>query len=80
MSLRVAIVGTGPAGLMAASTLTKAGVAVTLFEKNKGPGHKLLIAGGSGLNISNALPPQEFIAQYTGNIGWMPLFEKFSVA
>lgn len=80
MSLRVAIVGTGPAGLMAASTLTKAGVAVTLLEKNKGPGHKLLIAGGSGLNVSHALPPAEFAAHYTGNIGWMSLFEKFSVA
>lgn len=80
MSKRVAVVGTGPAGLMAASTLAKAGVAVTLFEKNKGPGHKLLIAGGSGLNVSNALPPAEFTTHYSGNIGWIDLFGKFSVA
>lgn len=80
MSKRVAVVGTGPAGLMAASILAKAGIAVTIFEKNKGPGHKLLIAGGSGLNVSNALPPEEFAAHYSGDIRWIDLFEKFSVA
>ena len=76
----IAIIGTGPAGLMAARELLAAGFKVTLFEKNKGPGHKLLIAGGSGLNVSSALPPDEFAAQYSGNIRWIDLFEKFSVA
>ena len=49
---KVAVIGTGPTGLMAAFVLPSAGVKVTLFEKRKSGGRKLLIAGSSGLNIS----------------------------
>ncbi len=62
----VAIVGTGPAGLMAADVLSHHGYAVTLFEKKRWPAKKLLIAGSSGLNITNVLPLDEFMRQYTG--------------
>jgi uncharacterized flavoprotein (TIGR03862 family) len=60
----VAIVGTGPAGLVAASVISKAGFKVILFEKRRGPGRKLLVAGSSGLNISNALPPDDLRRAY----------------
>ena len=78
-SKNIAIVGTGPAALMAASVIAADGHKVFVFEKNKGPGRKLLIAGGSGLNISNLLPLAEFAAQYTGEgIDWQRLLLQFS--
>lgn len=64
---------------MAASVLAENGVEVHLYEKNKGAGRKLLIAGGSGLNISNSLPLREFAAQYEGpGIDWPRLLQAFS--
>jgi uncharacterized flavoprotein (TIGR03862 family) len=63
---RIAVIGSGPAGLMAADGLASAGHAVTLFEKRKGLSWKLYIAGGSGLNISNSLPLDSFAKHYTG--------------
>jgi uncharacterized flavoprotein (TIGR03862 family) len=75
----IAIIGTGPAALMAASIIAADGRKVSVFEKNKGPGRKLLIAGGSGLNISNSLPLPEFVAQYTvDGIDWLHLLQQFS--
>ncbi|MCC7441397.1 MAG: TIGR03862 family flavoprotein [Bdellovibrionales bacterium] len=62
----IGVVGTGPAGLMAADVLAEAGVDVTLFDKRSSPGRKLLVAGSSGLNVTNAVPLDEFVAQYTG--------------
>lgn len=78
-SKRVAVVGSGPAGLMAAWVLSRAGIETHLFEKNRGPARKLLIAGSSGLNLTNALPPNEFVEQYHGEgIDWKKLFKTFS--
>lgn len=51
---RIAIVGGGPAGLMAAETLSAAGHAVTVFEAMPTVARKLLMAGKSGLNITHA--------------------------
>lgn len=63
----IAIVGTGPAGLMAATRLsTRSNCTVHLYEKRTGLGRKLLIAGSSGLNISHSLPILEFAEQYRG--------------
>ncbi len=66
----VAIVGSGPAGLMAAVHLAQAGVRVTLFEKRKAIARKLLIAGSSGLNITNTIAIDEFAASYSGPLPW----------
>ncbi len=63
---RIGIVGSGPAGLMAADVLASAGHEVLIFEKRKGPAWKLFIAGGSGLNITNDLPLDAFASHYTG--------------
>jgi uncharacterized flavoprotein (TIGR03862 family) len=78
---KIAIIGTGPAGLMVASFLAGSDCAVHVFEKNKGAGRKLLIAGGSGLNISNLLPLLKFAQQYEGaGIDWPRLLQAFSPA
>jgi uncharacterized flavoprotein (TIGR03862 family) len=64
---------------MAAEVVSRAGHSVTLFEKRKAPGRKLLIAGSSGLNITNHLPISELSQHYTGSHGfWRNLFEQFS--
>ena len=52
--LKVAVVGSGPAGLMVATQLAKQGIKVAVFEKKRGPAAKLLLAGKSGLNVSNS--------------------------
>src|SRR4051794_16684728 len=65
---RVAIIGSGPAGLMAAYAAASqdSQVEVHVFEKRRGPGRKLLIAGSSGLNITYDCPFEEFVAHYSG--------------
>lgn len=76
---KVAIIGTGPAGLMAASILSDAGIQVTLFEKRKGPGSKLLIAGKSGLNISHNDEPVPLWENYQPDPSlFKRLFSEFS--
>jgi uncharacterized flavoprotein (TIGR03862 family) len=78
---RALVFGTGPAGLMAATVLARGGIRVILCEKQKGAGRKLLIAGGSGLNISSALPNPEFVSGFEGcEIDWTSLFAQYSVA
>lgn len=54
---------------------------VHLFEKRKGLGRKLLIAGSSGLNISHQLDAKTFAAHYQGfdHSFWLSLFENFGV-
>lgn len=67
---------------MAADVLSEAGLRLSIFEKRKGPGRKILVAGSSGLNISNNLAPQLFVKQYSGATPqfWETLFQEFSVA
>ena len=60
----VAVIGSGPAGLMAAYVVSCAGYPVTIFDKKSGPGKKLLIAGSSGLNITYESPLEEFAEHY----------------
>jgi len=50
----VAIVGAGPAGLMAAGRAAELGKSVVLLEKNKKPGRKLVLTGKGRCNIANA--------------------------
>ena len=76
---RIAIIGSGPAGLMAADRLS-ARASVTLFDKRRAAGRKLLVAGSSGLNVSNSLPIDEFISAYRGGTPalWKKLISDFS--
>ena len=61
---RAAVVGGGPAGLMAAEVLASAGVAVTVLERMPSPGRKLLLAGRGGLNLTHAEPMDAFLDRY----------------
>ena len=65
MQKKVAVVGSGPAGLLCATQLNQLGFAVDLFEKRAGLGRKLLIAGSSGLNVSHDLPDLEFAKNFS---------------
>jgi uncharacterized flavoprotein (TIGR03862 family) len=60
----VAIVGAGPAGLMAAEVLSAAGFEVHLFDAMPTVGRKLLLAGIGGLNLTHAEPLPAFKTRY----------------
>lgn len=60
----VAVIGAGPAGLMAAETLAAAGRPVVVFERMPTPARKLLIAGIGGLNLTHAGPLELFLEHY----------------
>jgi hypothetical protein len=60
----VAIIGAGPAGLMAAETLALAGLPVTIHDRMPSPGRKLLIAGRGGLNLTHSEPLDRFLPRY----------------
>jgi uncharacterized flavoprotein (TIGR03862 family) len=60
----VAIIGGGPAGLMAAEVLIQAGVKVDLYDAMPSVGRKFLLAGVGGLNITHSEPATPFLARY----------------
>jgi len=59
-----AVVGAGPAGLMAAQVLAEAGQRVILFDQAPSPARKFLLAGRGGLNLTHSEPLDRFIARY----------------
>jgi hypothetical protein len=61
---RVAIVGGGPAGLMAAEVLAQGGATVDLFDAMPSVGRKFLLAGRGGLNLTHSEPAAPFLARY----------------
>ncbi len=61
---RVAVIGGGPAGLMAAQTLAAAGLAVDLYDAMPSVGRKFLLAGKGGLNLTHAEAPANFVTRY----------------
>jgi uncharacterized flavoprotein (TIGR03862 family) len=60
----IAIVGGGPAGLMAAETISQAGLAVDLYDAMPSVGRKFLMAGKSGLNLTHAEQREAFLDRY----------------
>ncbi len=60
----VAVIGGGPAGLMAAEVLAEGGVRVTLYDAKPSVGRKFLIAGKGGLNLTHAEPHPDFLNRY----------------
>ena len=64
MKKSIAIIGGGPAGLMAAEILSQNGVTVDLYESMPSLGRKFLMAGKSGLNLTHAEPYHTFITRY----------------
>jgi hypothetical protein len=60
----VAIVGAGPAGLIAADLLSQRGARVTLYERMPSVARKLLMAGRGGLNLTHSEARESFHARY----------------
>ena len=60
----VAVIGAGPAGLMAAEVLAQGGAAVTVFDAMPSVGRKFLMAGRGGLNLTHSEPLPAFLARY----------------
>ncbi|WP_347928094.1 TIGR03862 family flavoprotein [Pseudomonas helvetica] len=60
----VAIIGGGPAGLMAAEVLSQAGVKVDLYDGMPSVGRKFLLAGVGGMNITHSEAYPAFLARY----------------
>ena len=58
------VIGAGPAGLMAAEEMARAGLAVTVAEAMPSPGRKFLMAGKSGLNLTKDEGADAFRAAY----------------
>ena len=61
---RLAIIGGGPAGLMAAEAACAAGVAVDLYDAKGSVGRKFLLAGKGGLNLTHSEPRARFVERY----------------
>ncbi|PPV05138.1 hypothetical protein XBLMG947_3767 [Xanthomonas bromi] len=61
---RLAVIGGGPAGLMAAEVACAAGIAVDLHEAKGSVGRKFLIAGKGGLNLTHSDPMPLFVQRY----------------
>ena len=60
----VAIIGAGPAGLMAAEVLAQGGANVTVYDAMPSAGRKFLMAGRGGLNLTHSEPLPAFLARY----------------
>jgi uncharacterized flavoprotein (TIGR03862 family) len=67
----VAIIGGGPAGLMAAEILAGAGSIVTVYEKKPSLGRKFLMAGRGGLNLTHSEPLDVFLDRYGKAKRWL---------
>jgi uncharacterized flavoprotein (TIGR03862 family) len=78
LSPSVAIIGGGPAGLMAAEVLSHAGVKVDLYDAMPSVGRKFLMAGKGGLNISHAEVFDKFLSRYAERPGALePILTNF---
>jgi len=61
---QAAVLGAGPAGLMAAEVLARGGARVTVFDAMPSAGRKFLMAGRGGLNLTHSEPLPQFLARY----------------
>ena len=64
MSDSIAIVGGGPAGLMAAQVLSEHNARVEVYDAMPSPARKFLIAGRGGLNLTHSEPFEKFVTRY----------------
>jgi len=60
----VAIIGAGPAGLIAAEALAQGGARVTVYDAMPSAGRKFLMAGRGGLNLTHSEPFAQFLTRY----------------
>jgi predicted Rossmann fold flavoprotein len=67
--VHIAVIGAGPAGMMAALMAARKGARVTLFDSNPGVGRKLLVTGSGRCNLTNAAAEaQRYICDDTGRL------------
>ena len=62
--MKIAIIGGGPAGLMAAEVARAAGAEVDLYDAMASVGRKFLLAGKGGLNLTHSEPSEKFLSRY----------------
>lgn len=62
--MKIAIIGGGPAGLMAAEAASAAGARVDLYDAMASVGRKFLLAGKGGLNLTHSEPSGKFLSRY----------------
>ncbi len=75
----ISIIGSGPAGLIAAETITSAGFDVTVYEHKPSIARKFLLAGLGGLNITHNEDLDILISRYGKSSGFLaPAIEEFS--
>jgi len=60
----IAIIGAGPAGLMASEVLARGGAGVTVYDAMPSAGRKFLMAGRGGLNLTHSEALPEFLMRY----------------
>ena len=77
--LTVAVIGAGPAGLMAAERLAQAGLRVTVHERMPSVARKFLMAGRGGLNLTHSEALKPFLNRYDAPArarisGWLDAF------
>jgi hypothetical protein len=78
MAKTAAVIGAGPAGLMAAELLSAGGVAVTVYDRMPSVGRKFLMAGRGGLNLTHSEHLDVFLARYGTASGYLrPALEAF---
>lgn len=70
-ALQIAIIGGGPAGLMAADRLSQSGFAVTIYDRMPTVGRKFLMAGRGGLNLTHNEDFEHFMARYNESEDWL---------
>ncbi|WP_374653772.1 TIGR03862 family flavoprotein [Phenylobacterium sp.] len=75
----VAIIGGGPAGLIAAEVLSAAGRTVSVYDRMPSLGRKFLMAGRGGLNLTHSEPLDAFVSRYGPAAEQLaPMIEAFS--
>lgn len=80
-NLPVAVIGGGPAGLIAAEILSRAGLSVTVYDRMPTFGRKLQMAGRGGLNLTHSEPLNNFLTRYGGARSFLaPSIEAFPPA
>ncbi|HEY9214512.1 MAG TPA: TIGR03862 family flavoprotein [Ancylobacter sp.] len=77
----IAVVGAGPAGLIAAETLAQAGCRVTIYDRMASPARKFLLAGRGGLNLTHSEPRERFLSRYREAGDWVaPMLDAYPPA
>jgi len=66
-----AIIGAGPAGLIAAEYLARLGHGVAVYDRMPNPGRKFLLAGRGGLNLTHSEALDRFIPRYGDAASWL---------